>query len=38
MFEWDTKISNQAYILLNEINNFIWQALLSWNFTVILVV
>lgn len=38
MFEWDTKISNQAYILLNEINNFIWQALLSWNFTVILIV
>ncbi|MBA4603779.1 CD3337/EF1877 family mobilome membrane protein [Thermoactinomyces mirandus] len=37
-YELDTKLSNQVYILINEFNNFIWQALLSWNFTVILIV
>jgi len=34
----DDKISDGAYALVNEINNFIWQALLSWNFTVIMIV
>ncbi|MBA4542148.1 MULTISPECIES: CD3337/EF1877 family mobilome membrane protein [Thermoactinomyces] len=34
----DKNVSNGAYTLMNEVNNFIWQALLSWNFTVILVV
>jgi hypothetical protein len=37
-FDIDKKVSNEAYSLLNEVNNFIWQALLSWNFTVILIV
>ncbi|MGA9175480.1 MAG: hypothetical protein WBZ33_16100, partial [Thermoactinomyces sp.] len=34
----DKNVSNGAYSLMNEVNNFIWQALLSWNFTVILIV
>lgn len=38
LLDFDEKISDGAYILINEINNFIWQALLAWNFTVILIV
>lgn len=38
LLDFDEKISDGAYILVNEVNNFIWQALLAWNFTVILIV
>jgi hypothetical protein len=35
-FDVSGKLSGEAYSLMNEINNFIWQSLLSWDFTVIL--
>ncbi|MBD1370837.1 hypothetical protein IC620_00485 [Hazenella sp. IB182357] len=36
--DFDGKISDQAYVFMNELNNFIWQGLVTWNFTVIMIV
>ncbi|TCS96957.1 CD3337/EF1877 family mobilome membrane protein [Hazenella coriacea] len=38
LLEWDKKVSNQGHSIMNDLNNFGWQSILTWDFTVIMIV
>jgi hypothetical protein len=37
-WEVENQISDASHYLMNHVNNFIWELLLNWNFTVIMIV